>query len=463
MNIEKKSLSFYFIQKIKRFFNTKEKKEIINSFSWLFFDKILRLGIGLIVGIWIAKYLGPNTYGFWNYATAFSGLFMAFATMGVDSIVIKELMIYPSQSDHILGTAFVIRFLGSLLTLILSTTIFYYFKFGNSQGLEIVFITSSCFLLQSFDVIDLYFQAKVKSRYTVISKNVSFLIFVLIRIYLITGKYNLMYFVWCNFYEVLLSEIIINLYAIKHRIEIYNWKIDLKRGKNFLSNGWFLMLTSIMILIYMKIDQVMLGYMAGNNEVGIYSVAVRISEVWYFIPLAITTSVFPSQIKSKSESNQIYFKRFKDLFFYFALISISLSLLTSLFSGLIIKLLFGQDYARSALLLSINIWAGVFVFSGLGSSQFLIIENLYSLSFYRTLTGAVSNILLNLLFIPHFKAMGSALATLISYFISAILMNYFDKRTRSIFFIQLKSLYFHDQIIGLIKMAKININRKKIR
>ena len=60
--------------------------------SWLFGEKILRMIVGLFVGIWVARYLGPEQFGLFSYAQGFVGLFTAISTLELDGIVVRELI-----------------------------------------------------------------------------------------------------------------------------------------------------------------------------------------------------------------------------------------------------------------------------------------------------------------------------------------------------------------------------------
>jgi O-antigen/teichoic acid export membrane protein len=79
--------------------------------SWLFGEKILRMIVGLFVGIWVARYLGPEQFGLLSYAQSFVGLFTAIATLGLDGIVVRELVKDPSRRDELIGTAFWLKFI----------------------------------------------------------------------------------------------------------------------------------------------------------------------------------------------------------------------------------------------------------------------------------------------------------------------------------------------------------------
>jgi PST family polysaccharide transporter len=192
----------------------------------------------------------------------------------------------------------------------------------------------------------------------------------------------------------------------------------------------------------MKIDQIMLGSMVGAKAVGLYSSATRISEVWYFIPTAIVSSVAPSIYKAKKEGNEsVYYQRITQLLKILNVVAISIAIPMTFFSGTLITFLFGNDYVEAGSILAIHIWSALFIFMLVGTSVWFIGENLTHMALYRNLTGAVVNVGLNLILIPKYQGVGAAIATTISYAISGFLAHSIYHKTRKIFYVQVKSLF----------------------
>jgi PST family polysaccharide transporter len=158
--------------------------------------------------------------------------------------------------------------------------------------------------------------------------------------------------------------------------------------------------------------------MVGEHEVGIYAAATKLSEIWYFLPGIIVASVSPAIIKAHSNDSVQYISKLRQLYFVMAWLAIGISLPLSLLSGSIINILFGSEFADAGPVLAIHLWASLAVFLGVASSQFLLVEQLQKISFYRTLVGLVCNVILNLLLIPDMGAKGAAIATVVSYFVA---------------------------------------------
>lgn len=415
-------------------------RKIIANTGWLFADRILRMGVGLFVGVWVARYLGVQQFGVFNYATAFVALFSTLSTLGLDAIVVRSIVREPEKRAEILGTAFWLKLFGGVTALVLAVGSIIVVRHDDQLTISLVAILSSVGIFQAFDTIDLWFQSQVQSKYTVIAKNTAFVITALVKVALISFHAPLIAFAWAGLGEVSLGAIGL---IISYRVRGYSpwlWPWSSPLAKTLLNESWPLMLSGLAIMVYMRIDQIMLGQMVGDKAVGLYSAATRISEVWYFIPMAIASSVSPAIYAAKEVSEALYYQRIKQLIRMLVLISLVISVPMSLMSGKLITILFGNGYAEAGKILAIHIWASLFVFMGVATSPWFIAEGLTEFSFHRTLIGAVVNVVLNFLLIPSYGGIGAAIATVIAYAIAAFLANGLNSKTHRIFIIQLKSL-----------------------
>ncbi|MFM6509440.1 MAG: flippase, partial [Dolichospermum sp.] len=283
-------------------------------------------------------------------------------------------------------------------------------------------------------------------KYTVIAKNTAFVITALVKVALISFHAPLIAFAWAALGEVSLGAIGL---IISYRVRGYSpwlWPWSLPLAKTLLTESWPLILSGLAIMVYVKIDQIMLGQMIGDKAVGLYSAATRISEVWYFIPMAMASSVSPAIYAAKEVSESLFYRRIEQFLRLLSWLSIVVAVPMSFLSGTIITVLFGKSYEASASILAIHVWASLFVFMGVGASPWFIAEGLTKLSFQRTLLGAITNVLLNLILIPMYAGVGASIATVISYGVGSVFANAMDSRTRIIFNFQMKSLVFFWQI-----------------
>ncbi len=421
--------------------------KIVDNIGWLFFDKVLRMGVGLLVGVWVARYLGPQQFGLFSFATAFIGLFGAVAGLGLQSIVVRDIVRDPSCKEETLGTAAVLQLAGGVLAYGLILGTIFLLRPDDALAKWLIAILGSIILFKASEVAMYWFESQVLSKYTVWVQNGSFLAFAAVKVALILGNAPLLAFAWATISEAALVALLLLAMLGIHGPGLRKLKVSLARAKVLLADSWPLMLSGIAIMVYMKIDQIMLGQMLGDEAVGIYSAATRISEVWYFIPIIIVASVFPAILEAKKQSETLYHQRLQRLYDLMVWLSVAVALPMTFLAGPIVVLLYGPAYAEAGTVLAIHIWASVFVFLGVASGQWFIAENRQILSFQRTLMGAVANVLLNLIFIPKFGPVGAAVATVLAYSIAAFLFDAVTKETRAMFVMKVRSMNLMASIV----------------
>lgn len=437
-----------YVQKIINLKNHPGAMKYFSNTSWVFGEKILRLTVGLFVGIWVAKYLGPEQFGLFSYAQSFVALFSILATLGLDGIVIRELIKNQSLKYELMGTVFALKFIGALLVLVfiyLST-----FISGNNDEINtLIFIIASATIFQSFNIIDFYFQSKVQSKFVVFSNVISLFLSSVVKVYLILSDAPLVAFAWVVLFDSLVLALGFIYFYLRSTLTIQIWQFKFQTAISLLRDSGFLILSGFVIIVYMKIDQVMIHYMLGSESVGQYAAAVRLSEAWYFIPMVVCASLFPAIINAKQKSELLYYNRLQKLYDLMAWIAIAIAIPMMFLSDWLIVTLYGEHYAQAAGVLVIHIWAAVFVFLGVASSKWFIAENLQKYSFYRTLAGAVLNVILNLFLIPRYGIYGAAFATLIAQFVASYFFNILNQKLRRVFRMQTNAILLPLRKLGM--------------
>jgi PST family polysaccharide transporter len=413
--------------------------KILENIGWLFFDKILRMGVGLLVSVWIARYLGPEQFGLLSFAIAFTWLFGAVSTLGLPEIIVRDLVRIPETKGETLGTAAILQLFGGVLTYGLILITIFWIRPDDTLAKVLVAILGSTMLFKASEIAIYWFESQVLSKYAVWVQNISFLIFASIKVLLILNSASLIAFAWASMAEALLAAVLLIIMLSKFGPRLQQLRVKLGRAKELLTDSWPLLLSSVAVTIYMKIDQIMLGQIVDTEAVGLYSAAVRISEVWYFIPVMIVTSVFPAILEAKKRSEVHYYQGLQHLYDLMVWMSVGVALPMTFLSTPIVTLLFGENFAKAGPVLAIHIWATVFVFLGVASSKWFLAENRQILNFQRTVVGAILNIILNFLLIPDFEAVGAAAATVVTYAIVALISDIFQKETRAMFFMKVGS------------------------
>ncbi|MFC1462583.1 flippase [Verrucomicrobiota bacterium] len=395
-------------------------QKIATNVAWLVFDYALRLGVSFLVLVWLARHLGPRDFGAYSYALALITLLAAVATLGLNTIAVRDIVKHPEQKHEILGTAFMLKILGGIVGILLAFTVATMAKPGESNAVlrSMVVIISFGFLFRSMDVVDIWFQSQVLSKYTVIARSAASLLANVLRVVLIVRNAPLVAFAWMALIEIG-SEGLALLVAYRAAGgRVSRWRTVAATGRRLFADSWPLALAGLAVAAYMRIDQVMLGQLLGDRSVGIYSASVRLAALWYFIPNALVPSVFPAIIRARQVDPETYRVRMQALYGILALISICVALIVTMARGPIVSLLYGADYQEAAGVLGLHIWAGLFVSLGVASQRFLLAENLAKVASVRTFLGCATNILLNALLIPPMGIRGAAVATLASYAIA---------------------------------------------
>lgn len=415
------------------------RRYFLNTF-WIFAEKGLRIIAVLFVGVYVARYLGPEQFGLYSYALAFVALFSTITKLGLDSIVVRDLIHHPLEVRHLyLGTAFWLKLIGAAVTLVLLAFAVQLTSNDATTNLYILIIASGL-IFQSFEVIDFYFQAKVLSKYVSICKLVQLVLSSALKLYLVFLHADLIWFVLISLIDQITLALSLAYAYWRQQVRSFFGQFDLSIAKELLKNSWPLILSSAAISLYMRIDQVMIKEMLGEKDVGLYSAAIQLSEAWYFIPTIITASVFPAIVNARKISQSLYHQRLQRLITVMTWMGIVVALLMTFLGDWLIVMLYGSAYQAAGSVLSIHIWAAVFVFMGVATGVFFTVENLTQKVLYRTVLGVISNVLLNIIFIPRYGINGAAMASVLSQFIVNYFYDLFDRSTRILLITKTKAL-----------------------
>lgn len=399
-------------------------KKVVSNIGWLFADKILQMGLSLIVGIWVARYLGPEQFGLFNYAIAFVALLGPMANLGLDTIVVRDIVRHPDSKNETLGTSLALKLSGGAVTTLLAFGAISLLQPQDNLTHWLVGIIAAGTIFQAFETIDLWFRSQVQSKYTVVVKNSAYILVCALRIALIQMQAPLIAFAWARFGELALAAVgLVMVYQTSGQ-DLKAWCSSLPRAKKLLTESWPLIVSGIAIYVYSTIDQIMLGSFNQTVQLGIYAAAVKISQIFDFIPSIMQISFFPKLTEAKAQGESEYIKKFQAYFDLTLILWIMVAIPVSLFSNYVVHFLYGDNYAASATVLSIYVWAQFGSGFGVARNAFIMIEGKAHNELYLTFTGASLNIILNWYLIPKYGAIGATVATLITYFVVAVLLNF---------------------------------------
>ncbi len=437
--IQKMNLIYKINVFLKFFYRKKNINTILKNSIWIISDKILRLLIGLIIGAWVARYLGPKLFGTLSYVVSYITLFQAFASFGIDAIVVRDLTKEKHESGKIIASSFFLKFISGIVAWLAAIILMGINNGFNSQVILLTTIVGSSIIFQSSECFDLWFQSQSQSKKTFVSKLIAYLFTNFLKVIFILNNAPLYAFAILISLEALLIGITLFFSFLKFPTDS-KLSISKKFVFSLIREGWPLMLSSLFVAIYMRIDQIMIKNFIGENKLGIYSAILPLSNIWQFIPISLGVSLAPFVTKAKNESEESYWKMLDKIFSVFSILAWIVIIPTVFFSKFIINLLYGNQYLEGATILAIYIFTNLFINLGVAQNLWLINDNKVLISLYKTLIAAVFSLICNLVFIPKFGLIGAAIIAVLSQGVSAIFSNIFF--SKKILKLQLRSIFY---------------------
>lgn len=387
---------------------------IAKNFAWLSGDRFVRMGISFLTGAAVARYLEPHGFGVLTCAIAIAELAGVFATLGLESILPRELLRKPASAVELLGTAFWSSC--AAMVILYAALILPLAEFGSSSP-----EASTCLLLAGLlmiraplSVLNFQFAAQLQARFGVIAATLSFVFGTVVRLLLIWQGAPVTAFAAALLIEPSGTGLLLYVFNRRAGMRPSTWRWKFVLAKALLQESWPLVFSSFATMIYMRSDQVMLAYLQNEEEAGRFGAALRLSEVWYFLPASLASSLLPALVRTRDLSATVRQQRMQRFYDLNATMAYGLILLLLPAAPWIFPLVFGRSYAGADAVFQIHIWACPFVFLGVARNQYLLIEGWTRFLFFSTALGAVINVALNLLFIPRWGASGAAIATLVS-------------------------------------------------
>ncbi len=378
------------------------------------FTRIFMMILSFFITIYVIRYLGPHNYGLLSYAVSFVGMFGFIASVGVDLVVYRELIKNPEREPEIMGSALLLRLIGGTIatTLAIGAGILL-----HDDVIDRILITLISLTLfgSAWQVITYAFQAKVLSKYPSIVTLATAIILAVAKVAIILSDKGIIFFAFVLVLESALYAVLYIFFYTRHFGSIRAWRVNQATMAELFYDSLPLLLSTVSILIYARIDQVMLRHYIDATAVGIYDAAVRLSDAWYIIPNILLGSLFPALVNARKNPGSSYRMRIKHLSLVLFVSSIVVAIPTSLFAEEIISVLYGASYEGSSTVLTIYIWSLAGFSLGQLMNMFLIAENYSSIYLVSSIVTVLINVGLNIVFIPLWGVNGAAFATLVSY------------------------------------------------
>lgn len=410
---------------ISRLFKSKNLK---NSY-WIIGEQVFQMLLNLLVGIWTARYLGPSNYGTLHYTAAYISFFLNIASLGMEGVIIKEMIAHPKDEGLYLGSSIVFRLVAGLLSTIAIVLLIVVLNPGETLKLILVLIQTTQFIFKSCGILDAWFQRRLQSKYVSIGKMAASIVVSCYKVFLLVTAQSLVWFA----FSYALTDCVLALVLIYFYKREGGPKLQFQFGK-----GWMLLLGSyhfvladIMSAIYRYSDKIMIGKMMTDADVGFYTTAATVSTMWLFVPNAIIKSFRPTIMEFKEKGDEImYIRRLEQTMSTVFWLSTGVAFILVVLGKLAIRILYGEAYLPAAVPLIVLAWSTVFAVTSMTRSTWILSEGKNRFVKYFTLIGAILNLSLNFIFIPLWGIMGAAIATLATEVLVCVVAPFFFRDTR---------------------------------
>lgn len=410
-------------------------KKFTRNTLWLFFEYSTRFFSNIVIGVYIARSLGVENFGSYSYIISWYVILFGINKAGLDDVIYNDIISRNKTIDSIINNAILVRLAFTIASIFIVGSVFIWTG-DNTSMLLTLMITLS--IPQIFDVIEAYFLSQIQGRTISIIKSIQLFVGSILKVLVIIYDGSFYYLILIIALEGAISSLLyLNIFKNKgFKISIF--KPDLSYIRDLLARSSPLLLSSIVIYIYMRTDQIMIMKLLGPEETGIYSSAIKISEGFYFLPMILSNSIFPL-INKHSESSKKSNKWFLRLYSFLIWSAITIGIILYLTSDSLIILLYGEEYSKASMIVKIHCWTAIFVFIGVAFNKFLVARNLTVISFYRNLAGAVVNVVLNFTLIPKFGIAGAAVASLVSQIVSNFIFDLFIAEIKTHFYLKISA------------------------
>jgi O-antigen/teichoic acid export membrane protein len=383
--------------------------------GWLSVEKALRLGAGFFIGIYLARYFGPERFSPFEYALAIVVIFRALAGMGLRGIFVRNFTSHPDKRLLLLGSSALMLTVAGALAYLFALVSVYFLDGNDSKGLLLVAILAGQLLLYPTEVINYFFEARVLSKHTVIARIIAYLISVIIKVLIVWYEGTVVHLALAYLLEFSMVAVLYLRAGAKYGINYRKWEASKEVVTDLFQDSKFLILAAVMVSIYMQIDKIMLVNLVGDLENGQYSFAVRLAEAFYFIPVVVQQSAFPNLVAADRRDQKEFKLKIVKLVWLLTATGVCIAIILTLVSPCLIEFLTPGKFPKSGAMLGVVIWALPFVGLGVVQSSYLITKGLLRYSLYLTTIGVVVNLCLNYYLIPNYGGIGAAWATVLSY------------------------------------------------
>lgn len=400
------------------------------SFGWLVAARLGRMVLSITVGAWVARYLAPAEFGALSYQLSLVAMVSALAGAGLDGLLVRELVTRPGGVGETLGTAMGLRLAAGVVLYVALLAGWWATHDGGAGGWMLA-VLGADIILQSANVFDLYFQAQVANKWTALAGIGAAVAASAVRVGLILAGASLVCFAGAVLVESLVLAAGLAYFYGRGRPTTDRWSYDAGYARRLLAESWPLIVSAGAVAGCMRVDQVMLGALAGEAAVGVYAAAARLGEAWYFVPMFMGTVLNRWVLDGRALGDAVYRERLLRFYAGTVWCAIGIAAAVALLASPLVLALYGRDYAAAAGALRIHAIGGVFLALGVAAGKWFVAEGHTRGLMGKALLGLGVNVAANALLIPAYGVNGAAAGTAAGHLAANVLYDFIDPRVRT--------------------------------
>ncbi len=402
--------------------------KVFNNAKWIIICRIAQSLLQFVVGMLCARYLGPSNYGIINYAASVVAFVLPVMQLGLQSTLVQELVEHPEQEGKVMGTSLLMDMVSSVFCIFMVGGFVAFANRGETDTFIVCILYSLSLFFRAFELLQYWFQYKLKSKYPSIVMLLAYIAVSLYRIFLLVTAKSVYWFALVNTLDYTIIGAALLVIYIKQGAPRLEFSFSL--SKKLFERSKFYILASMMVTLFQNTDHIMLKLMSGDAENGFYTAAITSAGVFQFVYMAIVDSMRPVILKCKKENSTEYEKNISRLYCITTYMALIQGIGFTVFSKLIIWVLYGQEYMASVNVLRILVWYIAFSYMGVVRNIWILAEGKHKILWKLNLAGALMNVVINLLLIPHFGAAGAAAASLLTQFFTNFILGFIIKPIR---------------------------------
>lgn len=411
-----------------RYLKHMTNKHIVDNTKWIIVCKIIQSILQLVMGALCARYLGPHNYGLIGYAGSLVAFAFPFVQLGLQATLVKELVDTPEREGEIMGTSIVMELFSGMACILVVNIAAVFMNAGERITIIVCAISSVSLLFRSFELMQRWFQYKFLSKYPSVISVCVYVIVSAYRAYLLITSKNVYWFALIHTLEYMLMSIA--LIFVYRKLGAMKLSFSWTAVKQLFKRSKYYVLSAVMVTVFQNTDHIMLKMIVGEVENGYYTAAVTSATVAMFIYAAIVDSMRPEILDNRKNQDSRYEKNIKSLYCIIFYLALAQGIGFTVFSRLIVKILYGTEYMQAAGVVRIIIWQIGFSYMGTIRNIWILAEGKQKLVWKLNLCGVMLNVIINALLIPVAGARGAALASVATQIFTNFVLGFFIEQLK---------------------------------